>query len=270
MGHQERWQLAGDAPERYELFKVPNVHVPVAKRLLERIFLSAGQRVLDVACGTGIVARLAAPRVAPAGKVIGLDMNEGMLAVARACAAASGLDIEWRQGDAGELPFAADSFDAVFCQQGLQFFPDGVAALREMRRVVVREGAVALSVNAASPYNAALAKALARFAGERVAASSLSPYSLGDRARLEAMLSRAGFDAMEIQTVVFPRRVEPTQEWLLEDSEGTPYAADVARLDPADRAAIVREIARDLARFWDVDCFSVPREVHLAYARKFL
>ena len=268
MEQQERWQLAGSGPERYERYKVPQVHAPVALRLLERVPLHAGQRVLDVACGTGIVARLAAPRVAPSGKVVGLDLNQRMLAVARACAGEAGLDIDWRQGDASVLPFGDATFDAVFCQQGLQFFPDKAGALREMRRVVVPEGTAALSVNAASPYNAALAKALAKYADATVAARSLAPYALGDKALLEAIVNDAGFGDVEILTVAFTRRMEPTQEWLLQESESTPYGTAVAALEPAVRAAMVREIAADLARFWEAECFSVPREVHLVYARK--
>jgi len=265
---QERWQLAGSAVERYERYKVPRNHAPVARLLLERVALRPGQRVLDVACGTGIVARLAAPCVAPSGSVVGLDLNEEMLTVARACAAEAGLAIDWRQGDAGELPFDKGAFDAVFCQQGLQFFRDKAGALREMRRVVVAEGAVALSVFVASAYNVALSEALARYAGATVAARCMAPFALGDRALLTAIVSDAGFGEIDIQTAAFTSCVEPTQAWLLQDTDSTPYGNDIARLDPAARAAMMREIAAKLAGFWNVECFSVPREVHLVYARR--
>jgi ubiquinone/menaquinone biosynthesis C-methylase UbiE len=262
------WQFAGNAPEVYERYKVPSVHGPVAKRLLERIQLRPGQRVLDVACGTGIVARLAAPRVAPSGRVVGLDPHKGMLAVARACAAEAGLGIEWQDGDACSLPFADASFDVVACSQGVQFFPDKVVGLREMWRVTARSGTLALGVfGPASPYHVALAEALAKYAGAGVAARSLTPYSLGDKGLLRRLANDA-FGAIEIRTEVLPRRVEPTQEWLLQDTEGTPYGTAIAEMDAAIRAEMIREIGAKLARFWDADAYSVPREVHLVYARK--
>lgn len=88
--------------------------------------VSRGQRVLDVACGTGVLARATAVR--PDGEVIGLDINEGMLAVARQ----KGAEVTWRQGQAESLPFIDDSFDTIVSQFGLMFFEDRRAALREM------------------------------------------------------------------------------------------------------------------------------------------
>ena len=266
---EQSWQFAGSAPEVYERYKVPSVHGPVAARLLEGIRLRPGQSVLDVACGTGIVARVAAPRVAPSGRVVGLDLNRGMLAVARARAAEADLGIEWREGDGSSLPFADASFDVVACSQGLQFFPDKVRVLREMWRVVAPGGALALGLfGAPSAYTVALADALARYAGAAAAARSLTPYSLGDRELLRR-LAHDAFGAIEINTVALPRRIEPTQEWLLQDTEGTPYGTAIAAMDAAMRAEMIREISAKLAECWDVDAYSVPRDVHLVYARKY-
>ena len=93
------------------------------------------QRALDLACGTGIVARRVAPRVAPGGSVAGLDVSPAMLAVARARAAAEGVEVTWDEGNATSLPYGDGAFDLALCQQGLQFFPDQPAALRELHRV---------------------------------------------------------------------------------------------------------------------------------------
>jgi ubiquinone/menaquinone biosynthesis C-methylase UbiE len=105
---------------------------------------SRGEDVLDVACGTGVVARLAARKVTP-GHVTGLDLNSGMLAVARSVPNEGEL-VSWKEASALDLPFSSGHFDAVLCQLGLQFFPDQPKALREMRRVVRDSGRVALSV----------------------------------------------------------------------------------------------------------------------------
>jgi ubiquinone/menaquinone biosynthesis C-methylase UbiE len=241
----------------------------MAMRLLEHVPLAPGQRVLDVACGTGVVARLAAPRVAPAGRVVGLDLNPAMLAVARLHAPDVDVTIEWKQGDAGALPFGDDSFDAVLCQQGLQFFPDKVKALREMHRVVKSGGIVALAVfGRASHFNTAFAEALAERLGQSVAARVLAPFSLADRAALQTALNETAFNAIEIRTISVTRYVQPTQKWLLQYSGGTPFSNAVASLEPLVRAEIVREIAAKLKDFWDGERFAVPSEVNLLYARK--
>ena len=161
MSRSEQWQLRGSAPESYERYQVPSVFAPLATLLLDQAALETGQHVLDVACGTGIVARLAAPQVGSSGEVVGIDLNLGMLKVARQCAETAGVSIKWRQGDAMDLPFTNDRFDLVLCQQGLQFFPNQVAALREMHRVLVPGGQLALCVwksMAYSPCNLATAK----------------------------------------------------------------------------------------------------------------
>src|SRR5207249_9974538 len=127
-------------------------------------------RVWEVACGTGVVTRAAAKRVGPSGHVVGVDLNPGMLAVARSLPAPAGAPIEWFERSALDLRLPDSSFDAVLCQQGLQFFPDKSLALREMRRVLVRGGRLALSVwIGIGPYHGAVGDALARCLGHATA-----------------------------------------------------------------------------------------------------
>ncbi len=130
--------------EIYEQHMVPAIFARWASDLVDAAGVRPGQRVLDVACGTGVVTRLLAERVGPTGRAVGLDFNAGMLAVARA--AALGLAIEWLEGNAMSMPLPDAAFDAVVCQQGLQFVPDKLAALREMRRVLVPSGRLAMSL----------------------------------------------------------------------------------------------------------------------------
>ncbi len=125
---------------------VPTIFGPWAQDLVEVAPPRPGERVLDIACGTGIVARTAAGRVGSGGTVVGLDVSAPMLDVARGIAAGEGLSIEWREGSAMKLPFPDSAFEVVLCQQGLQFFPDRAAALREMHRVLGPGGRLALSV----------------------------------------------------------------------------------------------------------------------------
>ncbi len=129
--------------EIYQREMVPASFARWAPDLVDLGAVRPGQRVLDVACGTGVVTRIAAERAGPSGRVAGLDVNADMLAAARA--ASPGARIEWYEGSALALPFPDGSFDIVVCQQGLQFFPDRVAGLREMRRVLTAGGRLALS-----------------------------------------------------------------------------------------------------------------------------
>jgi SAM-dependent methyltransferase len=269
MDHGNTWHLTAGQTESYERIKVPRLFGPMTGRFLEHVPLRPGQRVLDVACGTGIVARLAAPRVAPSGRVTGLDMNADMLAVAAARTAIEGSTISWRQGDAAALPFPAACFDVVLCQQGLQFFPDRARALEEMRRVLVPGGTVALCVfGAPSAYNAALAAGLARHADDRVARRSLAPFALADAAYLLTALMEADLRDVEMHRAMLMRRVEPTQEWLLQDSAGLPYGTTLADMEPATRAALMREIAAGLREFWEREAFMVPTPLNVVVARK--
>src|SRR5688572_23572657 len=118
--------------ETYERFMVPPLFAPAAARLLDLARPRPGERVLDVGCGTGIVARRAAPVVGGNGTVVGVDFTPGMLDVARATAEREGLAIEWREGRAEALPFGDGGFDLVLCQFALMFFADRAAALTEM------------------------------------------------------------------------------------------------------------------------------------------
>nr|HMQ56640.1 methyltransferase domain-containing protein [Anaerolineae bacterium] len=132
MNEQDKGQVSRNAAEVYEAFFVPALFQPWTSRVADAAKIQAGQRVLDVACGTGILARTIAERVGPTGSVVGLDINKGMLAVAQQQAPG----IEWRHGLAEALPFDDDSFDAVVSQFALMFFENKDAALSEMVRVL--------------------------------------------------------------------------------------------------------------------------------------
>ena len=148
-GVGETFQLTAELAEAYEAHFVPAFFAQWAPPLLDAAGVASGQRVLDVACGTGIVARTAAGRVGPGGAVTGLDLNEAMLAVARRIRP----DLTWRQGDAAALPFESGTFDAVLSQMALMFFPDPAGALREMARVARSGGAVAVLIPAGTDRN---------------------------------------------------------------------------------------------------------------------
>ena len=157
--------LGGSGPEIYEQSLVSAIFAPFAEGLVALAAPPSGARVLDVACGTGVVTRAAAQRVGTTGRVVGLDLSAAMLAVARVVPSEPGAIIEWHEGNALALPFPDQTFDLVTCQQGVQFFPDRAAGLREMHRVLASGGRVALSIWGPlqrSPGFTILADALAR------------------------------------------------------------------------------------------------------------
>lgn len=181
-------------PEMYEHELVPYLFQPWAQALLEETAVTIGDRVLDVACGTGIVARLAKERVGDRGQVIGVDLSPQMLAVARAVAPT----IDWREGSAAALPIAdGTTFDVVLCQQGIQFFPDKPAAVREMRRVVAPNGRVGIAAWQAleeNPFFRELHQIAERHLGPVVD----QRHAFGDATAFAALLVDAGFHDVSV------------------------------------------------------------------------
>ena len=200
-------QIAG--ARAYEALFVPSLIGPYVPILAAAAGIATGDRILDVACGTGVVAREAARRTGPGGRVVGFDANAGMLAVAceLADAAPSGgaslAPMEWQQGAAESLPFPDSHFDAVACQFGLMFFEDRRAAIGEMRRVLRPGGRLAIAVwggLAAMPVFAAEVALFQRIAGQRAADALRAPFVLGDRAALARVAIEGGIEAPVIET----------------------------------------------------------------------
>jgi ubiquinone/menaquinone biosynthesis C-methylase UbiE len=135
MTWQNEYQQEGSAAELFQRYVVPRITSLWAKDLVDRACVQAGESVLDVACGTGVVTRLAAEQSGN-GRVVGLDLNADMLRVARGVTHVGGISIEWYEGSALALPFKDGAFNIVLCQLGLQFFPDKYLALHEMARVL--------------------------------------------------------------------------------------------------------------------------------------
>jgi len=212
-------QVTGSAAEIYEKFFVPALFAQWAPRVADAAGIAAGMRVLDVACGTGVLAHEAARRVGPGGAVTGIDRNDGMLAVAARAPGA----VEWRNGIAEMLPFADSSFDAVVSQFGLMFFDDRVAALAEMWRVLRPGGVLAAAVWAAldeTPGYAAMTHLLQELFGGAAADALRAPYCLGDRAALETLFVEAGIAGATVRTLDGTARFPSIEDWVHTDVKG--------------------------------------------------
>ena len=183
----------------YDALLVPALFGQWAPKVADAAQIQSGQRALDVACGTGILARELASRMGSGGRVVGIDPNPGMVAVAKHLAPA----IEWREGFAESLPFSDQSFDAVVSQFGLMFFTDRRQALREMLRVLVSGGHLAVAVWDSLDNITAFARLvtlLEQTAGRRAADALRAPFALGNRQELAALFSEAGAPSYEITT----------------------------------------------------------------------
>lgn len=229
-------------PENYERFFVPAIGAPMAADLIRAAALRTGERVLDVACGTGIAARLAARQVGADGKVAGVDINPGMLAVARS-STPTDISIEWHEANAEQMPLPDESFDVVLCQMGLQFMPDKTGALREMRRVLTDNGR--LFLNAPGPigqFFAVLAEALERHISSEAAGFVKLVFSLYDTDEIQSLLSDAGFSDITVEADTKSLNLPPPKEFLRQYIWSTPLALITAKTSEKARAELENEV----------------------------
>lgn len=257
--------------EVYEDYLVPGVHGRWTPLLLEQAMPQAGERVLDLACGTGIVARRTAPLLGAEGRIVGLDPSADMLDVARRAPRPIGAPIDWQQGNAASLPDGP--FDLVTCQQGLQFFPDRLAALREMRRVLRPQGRIALNVFRELERQAlydALFKVVAQQLDtpvERIA----TPYSLSNADELRNLLQEAEFQDIEIIAesciVRFPSAERFVALTVIAAASIIPEFGASAEARTALIEAVKRQISDVLHRQVEDDVVSFPMSSHIVIAR---
>jgi SAM-dependent methyltransferase len=242
-------QVNKSAAEIYEDFFVPALFREWAERVADAAGLAAGQSVLDVACGTGVLAREAERRAGAGGAVAGLDRNQGMLDVA----ARKSDRIAWRLGQAEALPFADGAFDAVVSQFGLMFFEDRAKALAEMWRVLRAHGRLAVAVWGsleAAPGYAAMTRLLQRLFGDTTAEALRAPYCLGDKDALRALFAEAGIAGAEIAARDGVARFPSIASWVHTDVKGWTLA-DL--IDDVQYRTLLEAAERDLQDFVQPD-----------------
>ena len=256
------------AAEAFERLLVPPIFGPWSRALVDLARPAAGERVLDIACGTGVAARYAMGLVGAAGAVAAFDIDAGMIAYARSLEDAAGID--WHTLSVMDLPFADDAFDVAVCNQGLQFFPDRIAALMEIRRVL-RAGA-RLTTNTycaveTCPGHYAVAQALEARGVDT--APILRPYSLAEADELRRLAAGAGFHDVTIERRVMESRFPSAPDFVASLAAGGPAASlALERLDADGLDSLKREVADTLGGRPDADGFVIETTSHmmLAYA----
>jgi SAM-dependent methyltransferase len=265
MAEPERWQVSTDAAEVYESCFVPAIFGAWASPVADAAGIRRGNKVLDVGCGTGVLAREALRRVGQEGQVVGLDLNEGMLAVA----ARSEPKIEWRRGDAASLPFGDVSFDVVVSQFALMYFPDRAASLREMWRALGPGGRLAVAawapIEHARGYQI-LVEIAARQCGPEAADVLAAPFVLGDPVELAKLFVNSGISGANVTLHEGSIRFPSVEEFIRIEVKGSPLA-DMLSDDMMQ--ALAAESEHALVEFVVPSGeIIMPMDAHIVTARK--
>jgi ubiquinone/menaquinone biosynthesis C-methylase UbiE len=259
------WGITGCFAEIYHSHFVPALIGSWAPRVAALVQPLTGERILDMACGTGVLTRHVAKLVGPSGRVVGLDINPEMLIVARrATHESDDAAIEWREGSAGALPYPDASFDAVTCQLGLMFFPDRVAALKDMRRVLAKGGRIAVMTWGeldACPGNSVMDRVWVERFGAAQADNFKAAHSLSQPEAVQGLLRAAGFHQVDA------RKEQGRARFPSPHALACRYSALAGiDTDAATRDAICDSVARHLSAYCGKDGLDYPVEAILARA----
>ncbi len=257
---------SSNAAENYERYFVPAIGRPVADELMGVAALQPGERVLDVACGTGVVTQLAAK--ATGGTVSGVDLTPGMLEVAKSVTPGD-LSIEWHQASADSMPLPDEAYDAVLCQLSLQFFPDRPAALREMRRVLAPDGRLVLNVPGRMPRIFEIIDgALERYVGPEAAGFVRAVFSLNDADEVRALVGEAGFQDVTAEVRTIPLRFPAPAEFLWQYLYATPLAEAVGKMDDEALGALEHDVVQRAQSLVEDGGLAIQQEIVVATGRK--
>ena len=261
-------EIDTSAAEAYEAFIVSAIFRPWAEFIVDLAAPKPGDHVLDVACGTGIGARVAAERLTPDGEVTGIDIDPGMIEVARDLAAASRLACDWQVASALAMPFADDRFDLCLCLQGLQFFADRGAGFAECRRVLRPSGRLFASLWLPIEDNKghlALARALDNLNVDTAAVRR--PFSFADAGAIRETAKEAGFRTVEVRTGERVVKFNSIEGFIDGIAAGAPSARHALVQIPDDRRGdFVAEVKESLEPFVTEDGLELPTRSHIVIA----
>ena len=261
------FQLKGSGPEAYERYMVPIHCLTRAEDLMDRVNLQPRERVLDVACGTGIVSRYAAARVGCLGHVKGVELNPAMLDVARQISAYYD-QIEFVEGSALDLPVSDSHFDAVLCQQAIMFFPDREKAVQEMHRALKPGGRLALNVWRTPEHNPTfdcLITALEKHAGREAADFMRSPFVMKSVSQMRSIFEAADFADITVVIRVDTLRYPSVAQLVRFETLNIP---DPEIQTEAVQEALTREMSTLVEPYIDDEGVVFPLQDYVVFARR--
>ena len=265
----DHFQIKGNAAEFYDRLPARYLLGPWSKDLVDAAQLSAVDRVIDLACGTGVVTREAAERLGDDGHVTGLDLNDGMLEVARNYPKTGSCDVRWMQASALDTGLPDSTYDVALCQQGLQFFPDQAQALAETHRILKDGGRLRFSIWAESgPYNNAVADAVRVHLNSDTARRFLQSRDVPSEGELTQLFESSGFQEVKVARVEMRNRLPKVAEFVAEHLLGVPIADRVRDLSDRERLALGADAAKRMSEFADGDDAIVPDFINLVSAKR--
>jgi len=257
------FQLEGSGPSIYEKVMVPLWFGRWAEALIELVDLRTSERVLDIACGTGVTTRLAKEKVGSKGRVDGLDINSPMLVMAKELAGS--LDINWVESDVCNSGLPSETFDVILSQHGYHYFPDKAQALAEFLRLLVPGGRLAFSIwDGHSPYTRALCAAVDRHISPQIAEKQRSQRETPSAEVLQSQLSDQGFCDVTIHRQELVIDVPIAAEFVPLHLGSMPIAGAFFALAEDARAALISDVADTLSEYVQGDRLVYPDAVHVA------
>jgi ubiquinone/menaquinone biosynthesis C-methylase UbiE len=267
MAASSEWQKAREAAERYERILVSTIFDPFAAVLVEAAGLKRGEAVLDCGCGTGAVARRAAGIVSTPGRIVAVDINAGMIEVARSLPPVDSAFIEWHVESASQLALGDRSVDAVLCAQTLQYLAQRPAALAEMLRVLRPGGRVVLSTwcgGRENPYFHAVAEAVNRHIGPLASSGISATSDLTESGVIKSLLEDAGFSNVTMTVAERILDLPDLPGFISRHISATPAFHEYAKAPPEARTAVVRDVTGELASFAGTAGMKIPFRANIA------
>ena len=267
MNQGSGFQLEGNAAALYEVQKVPGMFAPLADATIDAVAISKNDTIIDLACGTGILARKVRDKVGSQSRIVGTDLNENMIEVARSLNSDLPGSCEWQIADVCDLPFESGIFSLAMCQQGVQYFPDKERAMREVRRVLANEGRILLTVWCEnSIFMQSVSDRLSQNVSIEAGRKALAPFSYNAEL-LKPVLSDIGFVDFSVEKLTVNRIVKASKEAITDELMSLPIASLIKNKGQKILDKIVDEVMEDLVDYISDTNIVTPQETRLIQAR---
>ncbi len=264
MSQDNTFHLSTSAAETYEKQRVPAIFGPMAEATLNAISLPPAKTVLDVACGTGVMARAVAKRLTTPARIVGCDLNPAMIQVAYANTPDGPHRFEWTEAPAQSMPLKDGEVDLAFCQHGLQFFPDKPAALAEIRRIVKPDALVVVTCwKAIPPFFAVVADVLKVHIGDTAATTAVQPFTWNDADEVRELIGAAGFNVAAPQTISVDRKLRCDAQAMRDELLSTPNEKALRAAGEEATNVVASEILKAVTHFRDGEFLVMPQKALL-------